>query len=285
MKRVIKLTALIVPVFLSVLVSAQNIEVSLDVMFRDTSKVTRGMPVILDLAIVSRIGVTRDDVLFSIPDSLQNDPEILLRIDSVFEPVLFIKTEEPWFRSLVFIIESEGQKRKFNLQMHVVRPYPSDQPFFDHSDPLHIYYGIDPEATRSWKPGTVRITAGLPVASYNDTAWSKPLMLKIDQRTVKKTDDYSEEETYRLAQYWLLRDQCLKAEPYARGLYARDSTSFRYTTILAEVEECRGNLTEALELLINSLQKYEGLPAEEPEPPLLLLHKIEELQDRLIFNR
>ena len=169
--------------------------------------------------------------------------------------------------------------------MYVIRPYPPDQASFDHSDPLHIYYGIDPDVTRSWKPGVVKITAGLPVASGNDTVWSKPLVLNVDVRTAKKPEDYSAEETYKLTRYWLLRDQCLKAEPYAKSLYSADSASFRYTTILAEVEECKGNLSRALELLINSLEKYKGLPAEEPEPPLLLMHRIEELQNRLYFNR
>ena len=285
MKRDIVLLSLIIPVLLSVRVPAQSIEVSLDVMFRDPGKVTRGMPVILDLCIVSKLGVTRDEVIYSLPDSLWDDPEILQRLDSVFEPLFFVNTEKPWYRSLVFVIQPEGQKRKFTLEMNVLKPYPSDQAFFDYMDPLHIYYGIDPDETRKWKPGVVKIMAGLPLASGNDTVWSKPLVLNIGVRTVKKQDDYAAEEKYKLARYWLLRDQCLKAEPFARILYAMDSTSFRNTTILAEVEECKGDLHKALELLINSLEKYEGLPAEEPEPPLLLMHKIEELQQRLYFDR
>lgn len=285
MKRVVKVLSLIIPVFLSVLVSAQSIEVSLDVMYRDAGKITRGMPVVLDLSIISEIGVTRDEVMYSLPDSLWDDPEILERLDSVFEPVLFVRTEEPWFRTMVFIIESEGQKSRFTLQMYVIRPFPPDRESFDHSEPLHIYYGIDPDVTRGWKPGVVKISAGLPVLTGNDTVWSKPLILNVDVRTAKKPDDYSAEEKYKLARYWLLRDQCLKAEPFARILYAMDSTSFRNTTILAEVEECKGDLSRALELFINSLEKYEGLPAEEPEPPLLLMHKIEELQERLNSNR
>ncbi|MFO7721947.1 MAG: hypothetical protein R6V49_01875 [Bacteroidales bacterium] len=267
-------------------VAAQDARIDVHLMSeegRGEIGINQGMPLVLMVGIVSTIGITLEEVMFDVPDSLLDNTPFLAKLDSAFAPIRFAKPDQPWYESLVLQVESPGQKKRFRLPFHLIDPLPIPVETMDPDGPLHLFYGIDPIATKSWRPGLITIRAGMLMEANQDTVWSDKMKVSVLKSAGKKMNDYSKEEKYQLATYWMRRKKCREAEPYARNLYDSDSTVFHFSLLMADLEECRGNDAIALRLYRQSLQQFSTPTGMEGELPVFLMEKIMILQQKFLI--
>lgn len=248
----------------------------------DQIEIVRGMPVILYYRIVSLLQTDRDQIMASLPDSLQTEPETIQRLDSIFAPLVLAPKGSGWVSGIVFHFDATGIKRFKPPVMQLITPIDQDIDAFDYGSPLFAYYGIDPEATRNIKPGKVKIKIGSVINQGMDTMWAKPVEVIFLDTKIKRNKQMSREQKLITARYRLRRGQCKEAEPLARELYQSDSASLAYIFLLADVEECAGRNGAALELLIGALMKMMENPSSKNNPPDLLMLRIMRLQEKVM---
>jgi hypothetical protein len=266
-----------------VLISAQKTEVDFGWSNNQSNQVTRGLPVVLNLHVLSTLGFTRNAILHNIPDSLQQDSAILHRLDSIYAPIRFAGWDRLWYESIVFVVETDGGKKKPQFNPVIIKPYPRNEYGLEPGKTLRISYGIDPEITKRWNEGKVKIKAGIRMAGDTDTVWTGTLVLDIGKRVVKGIETMSERELYLVGNYWMLRNECLKAKPFAEKIHQMDPGQFGHITLLAEVYECLGMKGIALRLYIDAFRKHSKTPSElHIEPPIMLMEKIRQLQNELM---
>lgn len=284
MKR--NLIILMITIFSLARVSSQStdLEVKATVKSQTSVEITRGMPVVLDFRINSLLGITYEEVLQDIPDSLKQDPELLQRLDSVFQPLKITEEGIPWHQNVLIRYSAPGQKKFREPLLHTLHPLPAAGNVLGPSEALHLYLGIDPEITRIWNPGVVQLTLGIPVLETRDTLWTKPVRITVLPRKLKKASQYNAGEQYELADYWLLRNECARAEPIAQKLYLADTSSISCTVLMARVEECRNHYLAAHALYSKAMNQFLRQPGYRMEPPETLVEKITELQERILFK-
>jgi len=265
------------------MISAQKQEVEIRWSYNQSSQVTRGMPVVLTLHVVSTLGLSRNAIMYNIPDSLQQDSAILHRLDSIYASISFARQDTPWFESVVFMAETEGKGKSRQLNPVIIKPYPLRIYGLEPGTALHIRYGIDPEITKRWKEGRIKVRAGIRMANGTDTVWTETLALDIGKRVVKGIETMNAGELYLIGNYWLLRDECQKAKSFAEKIYRTDPGQFRHITLLAEVSECLGMKVEALRLYMDAFRRHSETRSDNHiELPLLLMKKIGQLQIELM---
>jgi hypothetical protein len=245
--------------------------------------VVRGMPVILHFRIYNNLGFSFEEAIWSIPDSLLQDPEVMLRLDSVFAPILISKPGIPWYNNYLIRFRFGEMMMTIN-DLHIIRPLPLDTCMLDYQDPLHLFLGIDPSTTKSWKAGDLSFRIGIPLINSSDTLWSNSMVLKISKQIIKSQKKYTSEQQYQIAQYWLLRGDCKSAAPLAEKLYATDTTSMGNTILMARVAECGDKTETALHYYYKAYEQYMRQPGKGYEPPDLLMMKIGELQEKFYLK-
>jgi hypothetical protein len=245
-------------------------------------EVTRGAPVVLQYRIVSKLQTTRDDVLATLPDSLHHDPEITHLIDSVFRPLVLAPEGSSWLVGIVIKFETQGSKRFATPVIHPIHPMHEEMSTFSHTDPLFVYFGIDPEATRKMPPGKVTVKIGSVIHSGQDTLWAAPVEIKFSDQRVKSSRDLSEMQQLEAAKYLIRRGRCNEAASLARELFGNDTTSVAKMLVLAEAEECLGNHGYALQLMLNALEIIMQQPRAQANPPDMLMLHIMRLQEKVL---
>ncbi len=264
-------------------INAQNKTVDIAWSYLQSREVTKGMPFVLDLYVASTAPFTKNVILFNIPDSLQQDSAIMHRLDSIYAPILFAERDAYWYESLVFMVESDWGKKKVAFKPVIMKPYPLNEKGLKPGTSLHISYGIDPAITKKWKKGIINIKAGIRMANGTDTLWTTTLMLSTSKRVVKGINDMTEKELYQNGSYWMLRDECQKAKPFAAKIYEADPGKFDHITLLAQVSECMGQPWTALGLYINAYENLiDNQSVHHTEPPVQLMMKIYHLQNELM---
>ncbi len=265
--------------------NAQNPAVMSKLSFENRSdriEVVRGTPVILYYRIISLLQTDREEVLASIPDSLHSDPEILKRLDSVFKPLALAPEGSSWLSGIVIRYDAPGMKRFNPPALNIITPVSEDVSSFDHGNPIFVYYGIDPEVTRTMQPGKVNLKIGSVINNGSDTLWSKPVELIFLKSIVKNDKVMNPEQKMATAKYRLRRGQCREAESLARYFFNSDTTSVANILLLADAHECAGRNGAALELLLKALMKLMEDPISEVQPPDVLMLRIMMLQEKVM---
>jgi hypothetical protein len=239
-----------------------------------------GEPLVISLTLASAMPFTRADLLFDYPDSLQDDPGLLARLDSIFAPVPVSGNGSPWYENLIIRFVSEKQKVS-DLRLHLIQPEAPKVRELIPGEPLIAYFGLDPENTQQMKDGKWNLRIGLVPPGF-DTIWSNKLDILINGSSHKQIKSLSKDELELFASYWLRRSICNKAEPYAEMLMQLDSISYRYYILKGEVAECLGDSVQALLFYRRALLIYRSVATTITEPPELLMMRIQTLQMKLL---
>jgi hypothetical protein len=258
-----------------------QLQIHFSVNYVTSPEVVRGMPLILQISPYSTLGLSKADLLSDVPDSLLLDSVFMAIIDSVYAPIVLSATGTFWHTSAVIKAEPFGQKRNFKLTTHVLNPSPKDTNQYKPDEPLHLYLGIDPDDTKEWNNGTIKLTAGLPMIHRHDTLWSAPVLLKVSNQVLKKGSAGSHSQLLEIGRYWIRRGDCDKANTIATQLYKQDSTQFTHLMLLAQAKECLGRDEEALRLMKKGMSLYTPPVRGHSEEPIMLWMKIDALQQKM----
>jgi hypothetical protein len=258
---------------------SHDLLMDLNVNGRKQATVQKGYPVILTVDFYTIIDITREMALELLPDTLKDDPASIQKIDSLFLPITLPETETDWYDRLIIQSEAPGQHRSFQISTKVIQPWP-DKVFRVAQDAsVNLNLGIDPEITKNWRTGQIILRAGMPI--HADTIWSELVRITIKDPELRRITDFSQPQLYFTANYWIRRDECLKAADYINQLYANDPLNVNHVLLMAELSECNNDLEEAFRLYIKADEMYFEAPEALTCPPVYLHWKIQELQRKL----
>ncbi len=257
-------------------------EVTMLVNGKTRAEIPCGLPVVLKVSLSYFPGITLDEVLHGLPDSLKTDPAIIRRFDSIFSPLDIGHGTNQWFTHLFITIRRDDEPTLFSVPMKMIKSMPAETMMLHTEEAVHAIYGIDPEVTQTWAPESSYILkAGFIKAGLQDTVWSEKAAIKTTGRTIKRLQEMNSDELFFTGEYWLRRSDCIKAEPPVKLLYQEDSVQIRNLMLMAELEECKGNLGRAHTLYARVLDEAFKVQMDVPEPPVILMEKLRELQERM----
>lgn len=239
----------------------------------------RGFPLVLNITLYSTQEFSMEDIVETLTDQERNDTALIARIDSLYGRGFEYIFQVPWYEKLFFSVEDD---QNISLFPHVLHPLPPERLEVRFNEPQFVDLGIDPEETRLWSPGTITVRAGLPLSAGSDTLWSDALHIAVGESVFERQDDYDNDGLYDLATYWLRRGDCRRAESAGKPLYDVAPENYAYVLLMANIRECAGDIHEALALYQRALQMSKNQPVQPSCPPVYLVQKIRELQDKIL---
>jgi len=255
-------------------------EIYLTVNQGDEISMVRGMPVTLRVRLYYSLGLTREEFLMELPDSLLEDPELVAILDSLYTPFMLSKPASSWHQSVMLQFETD-QRKKFRVVQHLLRPRPPETHLLYPDVSQQVIYGIDPDQTIRWKPGKIRIRAGIPLPGGDDTLWSGFARLEVQKTQLKKMKEASRDQLIELGNYYSVRDACQQADEAAKFLSRIDSTSFEYFTLKGDVSACKGEHQEAQQWYYKALIHVPKPAKGHAEEPFILHIRIQEQTEKL----
>lgn len=187
--------------------------------------------------------------------------------------------DSPWYRSirLDFVPDGAGASTVFPVVM--LKPFPGAAIRLDYESAAVVYWGLDPEESVMLQPGKYSLRAVLPSGgSELPDVKSDPVQITIRGPVVQDPLLLADPDIFFLIDYWLRRGECSKAEAIISGR-GRIPGSLTMSTLQAEIFECLGDDSRALDAYLDALELFDEDATY--EPPEYLWEKIHELQEKL----
>ncbi len=240
----------------------------------------QGFPLIVNLTLYSTQEFGPERYAEGLPDSLRNDPAALRAIDSLYGRGFSQSFPGPWYEEVLFVKVFQEQVPGNAIRLFPLNPLPPGELRVGLNRPAFADFGVDPQSTAGWAPGRHTLKAGLPFRE--DTLWSKNLHIEV-VRPETSSDD--KRRLQAMAHYLMRRGQCDSAAVYGRALLNAEPQNTSNIVLMAEIDECTGKLESSLDLYRRALEAVEKEPVQPSCPPVYLVRKINELQDKLYFNK
>jgi len=240
----------------------------------------QGFPLILNLTLYSTQEFGPERYIDGLPDTLRNDPVSLHTIDSLYGRGFSQRYPGPWYEQVLFVQSFQDKIPGENIRPFPLNPLPPGELRVGLNESAFADFGVDPQNTAAWRSGWHTIKAGL--LFRDDTLWSKNLHIEVVHPETSSDD---KRRLKAMAHYLMRRGQCDSAAVYGRALLNAEPQNTSNIVLMAEIDECTGNLESALNLYRRALEAVEQEPVQPSCPPVYLVRKINELQDKLYFKK
>ncbi|MCC6753896.1 MAG: hypothetical protein IT266_07945 [Saprospiraceae bacterium] len=268
--------------FISMNLFAQAPELKLDLKSFSSAdiRLEQGFPLIVNLTLYSTQEFGPERYVEGLPDSLRNDPSALRAIDSLYGRGFSQSYPGPWYEQVLFVQLIQERAPGKAIRLFPLNPLPPGELLVGLNKPAFADFGADPQNTVGWVPGRHTLKAG--VLFREDTLWSKNLHIEV-VRPETSSDD--KRRLQAMAHYLMRRGQCDSAAVYGRALLDAEPQNTSNIVLMAEIDECTGDLKSSLTLYRRALEAVEKDPVQPSCPPVYLVRKINELQDKLYFKK
>ncbi len=285
MKATIKITLALMILPLTAWCQTSPCEISFNVNGSSTAEVRPGYPLIWEVSLSSRQETSLEERILTVPDSIRNTAEFKKRLDSLGYNLSTGSDDNPWYQQILYEYRSRSIRKPEKAIKNLLEPFPSKSDVLGFNHSLRLNLGIDPGDTRKWKKGEFEVRAGFVAGTSRDTAWSPWVKIRISGRELRKISDYTSEQLYFVAGYWLRRGECDKAESFAEALLQASPSNYGYSALMGDIKYCRKDYSGALDFYEKALDIFESKADDDMKPALPLIQRIQELQERLILRK
>jgi tetratricopeptide (TPR) repeat protein len=259
--------------------NGQGLTLDLSVNQKKEIAVQKGFPLIFDLKVQNQKAAEALQLMMLFEEDLKTSAIAVDSLQHIANGYTIGSETGPWYENIRFFLV-KGEKR--------VRTDPGLFPLTPVGKPVILLngealgissLGMDPETSAKKEEGLVEIYAALTDPVITDTLWSNSVKVHFREPVLVSYEELTSNQLYFIVKYWLRRNKCDKAMEVCELFSGKTEDDILIPNLKAEIYECQGNDEEALKFYQEAFENY--LETDKYEPPVHLVKKISELQEKL----
>jgi len=247
-------------------------------------EVQKGMALVLDFMVSNPNALEAARIKYQYPEMIEKDSSKAKLIEDLLQSISIGKIDAPWYRNID--IQIKLSKDSIYTKFHVEELDYDEPAIVDlNSESIASFsFGKDPESIDYEELNEKLLFKA--VLSYKNSKGeqtsveSNEVELEFIDPVLKEVKDYSVEQAYFMAFYWMKRKMCDKAEIFSKRLLEFEGNNPSFLMLFGDILECREDYDGAIDFYNKALEAHDQMG--EYEPPVVLMRRLEELQDRFM---
>jgi len=259
--------------------NSQGLTLDLSVNQKKEIAIQKGFPLIFDLKVQNQKAAEALQLMMLYEEDLKTSAKAVDSLQHIANGYTIGSETSPWYDNIRFFLVKGGKKVRTDPGLFPLTPV--DKPAIPlNAETLGISsLGMDPETSAKAEEELVEICAALTDPVIPDTLWSNSVKVRFREPVLVSYEELTSNQLYFIIKYWLRRNECDKAMEIYELFSEKTEDDILIPNLKGEIYECQGNDEEALIFYQEAFENY--LKTDKYEPPVHLVKKISELQEKL----